>query len=111
MVEKIVVIISTSDLEKAHTAAMYVKNALFQGWIEEVKIFFFGPAQDLLLEDKELQAFVEDVRAMKEIPIACKFISERDLTSEKLSQIGVKVESVGFQISELIKNGYVPMVW
>ena len=108
---KIVVIISTSDLGKARTAAMYVKNALFQGWMEKVKIFFFGPAQDLLLEDEELQEFVNDVRAMEETPIACKFISERDNTGEQLSQLGVKVESVGYQISELIKKGYVPMVW
>ncbi len=111
MAEKIVVIISTSDPEKAQTAAMYVKNALFQGWMEEVKIFFFGPAQDLLLENEELQDFVKEVRAMEETPIACEFISERDHTNNQLSQLGVKVEPVGYQISELIKNGYVPMVW
>ena len=46
---KLVVIISTSDVKKARTGAMYAINALKHGWMEEVKIFFFGPAQDLLL--------------------------------------------------------------
>ncbi len=111
MAKKIVIIISTSDLEKARTGAMYAKNALFQGWMEEVKIFFFGPAQKLLLEDAELQNFVEKVRAMEETPIACKFISDRDNNSEQISKLGVSVEPVGSLISDLINDGYVPMVW
>ena len=111
MAAKIVVIISTSDLGKARTAAMYAKNALLQGWMEEVKIFFFGPAQQLLLEDSELQNFVDEVRAMEEIPIACKFISDRDKNSEQISKLGVQVEPVGSLISDYINDGYLPMVW
>jgi hypothetical protein len=108
---KIVVIISTSDKEKARTGAMYAKNALLQGWMKEVKIFFFGPAQDLLLEDEELQNFVIEVQAMEENPIACKFISDRDKSTEKLNRLGIQVEPVGSLISSYINKGYVPMVW
>ena len=111
MAGKIVIIISTSDREKARTAAMYAKNALLQGWMEEVKIFFFGPAQKLLLEDVELQKFVAEVSALEEIPIACEFISERDGNSMHLEEIGVEVEPVGHRISEYINDGFVPMVW
>jgi hypothetical protein len=111
MAGKIVIIISTSDKEKARTAAMYAKNALLQGWMEEVKIFFFGPAQKLLLEDLELQKFVEEVSALEEVPVACEFISERDGNSNDLENIGVHIEPVGHQISEYINDGFVPMVW
>ena len=111
MAGKIVVIISTSDIEKARTGAMYAKNALLNGWMDEVKIFFFGPAQKLLLEDKELQNFVEEISALGETPIACKFISERDNNSEDLAKVGAQVEYVGSPISKYINDGYIPMVW
>jgi len=111
MAARIVIIISTSDKEKARTGAMYAMNALLHGWFEEVRIFFFGPAQDLLLEDVELQNYVKEFQAMEENPIACKFIADRDKKSELLCNLGLKVEPVGSTISNLINDGYIPMVW
>ncbi|MDA3860249.1 MAG: hypothetical protein PF445_03395 [Melioribacteraceae bacterium] len=111
MASKIVVIISTSDVEKARTGAMYAKNALKHGWMEDVKIFIFGPAQKLLLEDIELQKFVKEVSELKETPIVCQYISERDGNSKDLKKIGVEVKPVGRLISEFINDGFVPMVW
>ena len=111
MVGKLVVIISTADPEKARTGAMYAVNALKFGWMEDVKIFFFGPAQDLLLEDAVLRNYMEEYKTMEEIPVACKFISERDKKSDQIRGLGIKVEYVGKMISDLINDGYVPMVW
>ena len=108
---KIVIIISTSDSEKARTGAMYAINALKHGWMEEVKIFFFGPAQDLLLEDAELQNYMKEYESMEESAVACKYISDRDKKSEQISELGIKVEYVGKMISDYINEGYVPMVW
>ena len=108
---KLVVIISSSDAEKARTGAMYAVNALKHGWMAEVKIFFFGPAQELLLEDAELQNYVKEYQAMEESAIACKFISDRDNKSRQISELGIQVEYVGRMISDLIKEGYIPMVW
>ena len=111
MTGKIVVIISTSDAKKARTGAMYAVNALKHGWMEEVKIFFFGPAQDLLLEDEELQNYMKEYQSMEETAVACKYISDRDQKSEQISALGIKVEYVGKMISDYINEGYVPMVW
>ena len=108
---RLVVIISTSDAEKARTGAMYAVNALKYGWMEEVKIFFFGPAQDLLLTDSELQNYMKEYQLMEESAVACKFISDRDKTSEQISGLGIKVDYVGKMISDYIIAGYVPMVW
>jgi hypothetical protein len=108
---KLVVIISTSDAKKARTGAMYAVNALKFGWMEEVRIFFFGPAQDLLLEDAELQNYMKEYHSMEEEAVACKFISDRDEKSQKICALGIKVEYVGKMISDLINDGYVPMVW
>lgn len=108
---KLVVIISTSDAKKARTGAMYGVNALKYGWMEEVKIFFFGPAQDLLLEDAELQHYMEEYKTMEESAVACKFIADRDKNDEQIKKLGIKVEYVGKMISDYINQGYVPMVW
>ena len=89
---KLVVIISTADAEKARTGAMYGVNALKFGWMEEVKIFFFGPAQDLLLEDEELQSYMKEYESMEETAVACKYISDRDKKSRQISELGIKVE-------------------
>lgn len=42
---------------------------------------------------------------------ACKAISDREEVSEKIDEMGIKIEYVGSIISKLIKEGYVPMVW
>lgn len=108
---RLVVIISTSDAEKARTGTMYALNALKFGWMQEVKIFFFGPAQELLLEDPELQNYVKEYQAQEESAVACKFISDRDKKSDQIRELGIKVEYVGKMISDLINDGYIPMVW
>lgn len=111
MADKILVIISSSDAGKARTGAMYAVNALRNNWMTEVKLFFFGPAERLLLNDEELQQIVEEFNALDEKPVACKFIAEKEKTDEKLSKLGVRVEYVGEPISDLIKQGYVPLIW
>ena len=111
MNDKILIIISTSDAGKARTGAMYALNALKHGWMDDVKIIFFGPAQDLLLEDVELQILIKEYQEIEEAVVACKFISNRDEKGEQLSKIGIQVEYVGEMISNYIHEGYVPMIW
>ena len=108
---KIVVILSTSDVEKARTGAMYAINALKHGWMEEVKIFFFGPAQNLLLEDAALQDYMKEYSFMEECAVAFRYISDRDKKSEQIRELGLEVEYVGKMISDYINQGYIPMVW
>ena len=107
---KALVIVSTGEVEKALTGLMWATNALRFGWMEDVRIIFFGPAQNLIFEDdrvKEMaQGLVED-----EKQIFCKFISDRDGNSEQLDQLGMDVQYVGDIIAKFIKDGYVPMVW
>lgn len=111
MNSKILVIISSSEKNKARTGAMYAVNALRNKWMDEVKLFFFGPAEKLLLSDEELRQTVEEFNAMKEQPVACKFIAEKENTDKQLSELGVSVEYVSKPISDFIKQGFVPLVW
>ncbi len=111
MSDKIVVIISTSDAEKAKTGLMYALNSVTQSWMDKVELIFFGPAQNLLFSDIEVKDYVIQFREAKGKVTACKFIAERDSTAAETAKLGVNVEFVGSIISDFIKEGYIPLIW
>ena len=110
MSSKLLVIIATGDKEKALTGLMYARNALRRGWLTDVKIVFFGPSERLIVQDDQVADEVKDIALLGE-SFACKAISDREGLSEEVEKLGVKVEYVGSIISNLIKDGYLPMVW
>ncbi len=89
---------------------MYANNAMKRGWLDDIKVVYFGPSEKLVVEDPVIS---DQAREIAEAggSIACKYISDRDGVSEKMEKLGVQVEYVGSIISDLIKNGYTPMVW
>ena len=111
MNDKLLVIISSGEPEKARTGAMYAVNALKHGWMEEVELYLFGPAQKLLLEDEPLQQFFNEFRQLEGEPVACRFLADRDDISDRTGELGLDIQYVGKPISDLIQQGYVPMVW
>lgn len=111
MNDKLLVVIGSSDVNKANTGMMYALNALKNKWMEDVKVVFFGPSEELLLENPDLQNLLKEYQDIGGISSACKFISDRDELSSSINSLGVKVEFVGQLISNLVKEGYVPMVW
>ncbi|KON30787.1 hypothetical protein AC482_02995 [miscellaneous Crenarchaeota group-15 archaeon DG-45] len=110
MSSKLLVIIASGERETARTGLMYARNALRNGWMEDVKVVFFGPSESLVVEDDEVAGMARDVALAGE-SFACKAISDREGLSEGIGRLGVKVEYVGSIISNLIKDGYAPMVW
>ena len=107
---KVMVIISTAEKEKAATGLMYAGNAIKYNWLEDVKVFLFGPAEKLLAGDRDLQEMMAPI-VKHQAPVACKFISDREDISPALAALGYKVDYVGSVISALIAEGYVPMVF
>ncbi len=111
MADRVVVIISTSEVEKARTGMMYAVNAVLKNWLEDVKLIFFGPAQELILEDVIMKDFLIQFQEAGGNTTSCKFIADRDEIDKKTVSLGINVEYVGSMISDLIKEGYVPMIW
>jgi len=107
---KLLVIIATSDREKALTGLMYAGNALRRGWMEDIKVVFFGPSERLATEDEEVASRAREIAGAGG-SFACKAISDREGISGDLEELGLKIEYVGTIISDLVKDGYVPMVW
>ncbi len=110
MTEKLLVIISSGDREKVLTALMYAKNNIKYGWIGDVQVVFFGPAENLLASDSDVRDSTAEL-ANYGSPLACKFLSDRDGISGHIESVGVDVDYVGSIIADMLRDGYVPMVW
>jgi hypothetical protein len=110
MTDKLLVIIATGDKQKALTGLMYTKNAFKREWLPDIKVVYFGPSEKLMVEDSQVRDEAIEVANMGEC-YACKAISDREAISDKVDEMGIRVEYVGSIISDLIKQGYVPMVW
>ncbi len=111
MTDKVLVIISSADPAKARTGILYATNALANGWLEAVKLIFFGPSQKLLLNNPDLQQAVQHYQEMDETVVACKFLADEEKSSQSIAALGIQVDYVGEMISNFIKEGYTPMVW
>lgn len=111
MSDRIVVIIATGERAKAQAGLMYAVNATKYGWLEDVKIVFFGPSESLLLEDEDLQELLREFHRHEQKAIACKYVASRTGAGDGLGALGVDVVYVGELISNLIKDGYTPLVW
>ena len=107
---KLLVIIASGDKAKVLTGLMYARNAIKRGWMDEVKVVYFGPSEQLMEQDTKVAEAAMEIAGMSE-SFACKAISDRGGISEKIDEMGVKVDYVGSIISDFIKQGYVPMVW
>ena len=111
MHDRIIVIIATAEAAKARTGAMYALNAMKSGWLQDVKLVLFGPAERLFLEDPDFEDLVRQFMEVAKTPLACQYISDKERTSERLRDMGLDVQYVGPPISEAIREGYLPMVW
>jgi len=105
-----VVILATADKPKLMTGLMYALNAARNQWLDEVRVVFFGPAEHLLAEDREV---AETALALPEgtAPVACQAIAQREGLEEAIEARGVSLENVGPPLSGLLNAGYVPLVF
>lgn len=107
---KLLVIIASGDREKALAGLMYTKNTIKYGWIDVVSVVFFGPSENLLVNDTDVKNSATELTGLSQ-PTACKFLSDRDGISKRIQEMGILVDYVGSMISDMIKEGYTPMVW
>ena len=114
---KLLVILSSSDLNKVLTGLLYATNALKYKWVSDVKVVFFGPSEKFLSskDSKVLSSLKQFLSYTKEKPLACKFVAEQDGTINDLqsvsAEMGIDVKYVGSIVSSYISQGYIPMVF
>lgn len=108
---KILVVIATSDKEKAKAGLMYATNAKRFGWVEDVKVVFFGPIERMIAEDdEEISNYLKLIRELGMESIACKRIAELGGYLDKLT-VKIQTDYVGKYVSDLLAQGYTPLIF
>lgn len=107
---KTLVILPTAEKPKLMAGLMYALNAAKHGWLDEVRVVFFGPAESLLAEDRDV---AETALALPESvhPTARRTIADHEGIGVAIEGGGIPLENVGPPISELINAGWVPLVF
>ncbi|MGC8566393.1 MAG: hypothetical protein ACP5I6_02160 [Caldisphaera sp.] len=114
---KALVIISSSDIDKALTGLLWATNALKYKWASDVKVIFFGPIEkELSLGNKRLLDALKNYNIVSnQKTVACKFIAEQNNFLNNLnlisSQMGIDVIYAGNKVAFLLSQGYIPLVF
>ncbi len=107
MPSKVFALVCSGDREVAlEVGLVYPLNAAKKGWMDEVKVIFFGPSEKVVANDAEVQARVKEVLEQGVEVLACKWCADRMGITEKLEAVGIKVVYVGSVISDLLKEGW-----
>ncbi|MFW9793313.1 MAG: hypothetical protein ACFFEE_03335 [Candidatus Thorarchaeota archaeon] len=77
MSTKLHVNIASGNSEKVQTALMYAKKTIKHGWIEDVRVMFFGPSENLLVSDMHATASALELAGLSR-STACKFLADWD---------------------------------
>ncbi len=75
-------------------------------WMDKFRLLVWGPAQKLLLEDKEVQAQFEKVKSNGIEIFACKGCADLYKISDKLSALGITVKYTGDMLANCQKEGW-----
>lgn len=111
MPDRLAVVLASGDPRVLEMGLIYARNTLKHGWMEETKLFLFGPSETQGATDPKLQEMIRTIVDEGTTPVACKLCSDKYSVSELLRELGCEVEYVGEPISRAIRDGYVPMVW
>ena len=86
-------------------ALMYAKNSKKKAWWDTVRIIVWGPSQETLLDDGDLQeALGECAEAGVEL-WACKACADNCDAAEDLEDLGIDVLYVGEDLTRMLKDG------
>jgi len=112
MADSVFVILSSQDREVLlEVGVTYPFNAAAQGWMDEVKIILFGPAEKLVVGDSELQDRLKEAISAGIPVLACKWCADRMEVTAALEALGIEVVYVGTVISDLLKAGWASLTF
>jgi hypothetical protein len=105
------VILVSSDRRVLEMGLIYARNAVAQKWMEDARVFFFGPSEVTIATDPDLHGLVRAIIDEGVTPKACKWCSDKYSVSDLLEALGCVVEYIGSPVSESIREGHTPMTW
>lgn len=109
---RLLVIWSSSDREVAlKMVFMYTRNAMIQGWWDNVRLIIWGPSSKLLSEDDELQAYIKNMRDSGVEVMACKACTDSYGISSLLEELGIQVIYMGEPLTSMLKDGWTTLTF
>ena len=112
MPSKVFALVCSGDREVAlEVGLVYPLNAAKKGWMDEVKVIFFGPSEKVAANDAEVQGRIKEILEAGVEVLACKWCADRMGITEKLEAAGIKVVYVGSVISDLLKEGWAQLTF
>jgi hypothetical protein len=109
--KKVLIIVSSGDKNVVSTAMVFGTISFEAKLYSDLKVFFFGPSEKLIAEDKELQANLTKLIKDGITPVACVNVSNAFDITPKLTTLGLNTIPVGKAIADLVNDDYVPMVF
>jgi len=64
MGSRLLVIIGSGDREKALAGLMYARNVIKYRWLNNAKVVFFGPSEQLVANDEEVANKAREIAAL-----------------------------------------------
>lgn len=90
----------------------YVRNAKKNKWMDTIRVFFWGPAEKVLVSALEVKAKVMDlVELIPENVYACRECAEDYNIKDLLENLGVSVQFIGEMISNLLNEGWAQLTF
>jgi hypothetical protein len=85
---------------------MYALNCKKRSWMDNVRLLIWGPSGKLLIEDSELQKYLNELKEAGVELYACKGCADLYGISDKLSALGVNVMYTGKMLADMQKDGW-----
>ena len=101
----LVVLWTSADREVAlQMVFMYVLNSKLRNWWENITLIVWGPAEELLSYDVQLQMEMEKIIGSGVKVQACRKCSDNYGVSEKLEELGIEVVYMGEPFTTYVKE-------
>lgn len=101
-----------TSAEKAQALDMilwYTSYAKSQDWWKEIVIISWGPSNNLIAEDSEVQDKIKEMITGGVKFLACKGCADKNNIAQPLIELGIEVIYVGDELTAYLKGGY-PML-
>jgi hypothetical protein len=107
LANKLFVILASGDKDVAlEMALFYPVTVAKEKYMDEVKVILFGPSENLVARDKNVQKRIKTLQEAGVVVSACKYCSDRMGVSDKLEELGITVEYVSKGIAQMTKDGW-----
>lgn len=103
--EKLLFVWTSGDRDVAlKMVFMYVSNAKKHGWWDEVHLLVWGPSQQLLTQDEELQRELSEMMERGVRVGACRACADSYPVTDELEALGVDVFYSGQFLTDWIRS-------